>query len=61
MEERDEDPDTVGLPEGLGEDVILEVERLERVPLTEDVEETVMDGDRDADLVRERVTVPVKE
>ena len=51
MDEREGDPDTVGLPEGLGEDVILEVERLERVPLIEDVEETVVDGDRDTDLV----------
>jgi hypothetical protein len=61
VDEREGDPDTEGLPEVLGEDDILEVEQRDSVPLTEDVEETVPDGDRDTDLVRERVTVPVEE
>ena len=61
VDERDEDPDTEGLREGLGEDDILEVGHRDNVPLTEEVEETVADGDRDADLVRESVTVPVDE
>ena len=49
------------LTEGLGEVDTLEVEQRDSLPLTVDVEETVVDGDRDADLVRERVTVPVDE
>ena len=59
--EREEDPDTEVLPEALGEVDTLEEEHLESVPLTVPVEDTVVVGDWDKDLVRVRVTVPVEE
>jgi hypothetical protein len=57
VDEREEDPDTEGLPEGLGEVDTLEVEHRDNVPLTVDEGETVPDGDRDVDLVCVEETV----
>jgi hypothetical protein len=45
VDERDEDLDAEVLTEGLGEVDTLEVEQRDSLPLTVDVEETVVDGD----------------